>query len=58
MLCESCGSDLHVAATSLLSESMCRLCSRQQTEKQGEAHALHVVHELVTPDVEYESWKD
>lgn len=58
MLCESCGSDLHVAATSLLSESMCRLCSRQQTEKQRGTRALHVVNELVTPDVEYESWKE
>ena len=58
MLCEACGSDLHVAGTSLLSESMCRLCSRQQTEKQRGTRALHVVNELVTPDVEYESWKE
>jgi hypothetical protein len=67
MSCQVCGSELHVGSAAscitrmLLSESsntVCRLCSRQQTEKQGEAHALHVVNELVTPDVEYESWQE
>ena len=55
MSCEVCGSDFHVGAAgiSYLSKSMCRLCSGQQTEKQRGTRALHVVNELVTPDVEY-----
>jgi hypothetical protein len=64
MSCEVCGSDLHVgladwcSTRALLSEAVCGPCCTQCAEKQREAHALHVVNKLVTPEVQYESWQE
>ena len=41
---------------------LCVACSRRRIEArafaQKPAHALHVMNELVTPEVEYENWKE
>ena len=45
----------------LLAEStsaVCRACRAKQAEKPREARALHVVNELVTPEVHYETWRE
>jgi len=44
----------------LLAESgaFCRACRAREAERPREARALHVVNELVTPDVHYESWRE
>jgi hypothetical protein len=45
----------------LLAESggaVCRACRAKEAEKPREARALHVVNELVTPAVDYETWRE
>jgi len=64
--CERCaraldgGDRAPYIARLLLAESgaVCRACRAKEAERPREARALHVVNELVTPEVHYESWRE
>jgi hypothetical protein len=64
--CERCaraldgGDRAPYIARLLLAESgaVCRACRAREAERPREARALHVVNELVTPEVHYESWRE